>query len=171
MSKRITIRKKPVAPQRNRFKPKLTAKPMVNTWYHITKDYKGDVNEHCCSEEYLQHALKAQDLIDRLAVVVKEDPNAIVDIDVDYSGCCYEGDTPNAFLQIFARESGQGRYEAALEKYNKAKKKYDEWYKENKEEIEAELKRRRQDEREKDLKAQAKRIEQLEKELSKLKKD
>ena len=118
------IKKPPVEPQKSHFAntPKEVHKI---EWYNLNPG------------STINYSNKFIDLASRF-------PDGIVSLELDYGGCCYEGDRPNISVIVRQEQYAADLYNEAVKEYEVKLLEYKEWYKTNEKKIDAELKRRKE---------------------------
>jgi hypothetical protein len=118
--KKLRLKKEPVKPLLKNYRGRSHTDTVGESWDHI--DPYG--------------------LVERLEEAKKIDPKAHIELDLDYGGCYYEGDTPSAKLVLKWTGHAKDEFDKAMVRYKENLAKYAAWYVENKDAIVAELKLR-----------------------------
>lgn len=82
------------------------------------------------------------DIIKQLQDLENKYPGCTATVGQDRSGCYYESDTPSLKLYVYTVITAKQIYKKALKEYEIKKAAWDKWSDENREEIEAELRKR-----------------------------
>lgn len=139
--------------------------------FRIKKKPEKPLKKNCRSRrqtEEIMYSYASRDISEFAAAMqalAVEYPGATVETDLNYDGCYYESDTPACQLILVHHTTVDEEYEKALKRYKADLKRYNEWYKLNKDNIEKELALREEEKKEalrckaKSLRNKADRIE------------